>query len=99
MHQSETITSTELADLLGLSHCSIHSTLVRRPDRLPPPIRIPGASRLIWLKSDVYSWLDQFKTKPATRRRGRPLKQPSDVTTRSELEKRGQQRLTVDNAQ
>lgn len=96
---SDTLTSTQLADLLGLSHCSIHSTLARRPHRLPPPIRIPGASRLVWLKSDVYAWLNQFKAEPLKRRRGRPLKQPSDATVRAELEKRGQQRLTVDTAQ
>ena len=69
-----TITSSELAAILGLSPNTIHSALIRRPDRLPPPIRIPGANRLIWRRSDVDAWIDAFQSQPANLRRGRPLK-------------------------
>jgi len=74
-----TLNSTELAALLCLSPLSIHSTLVRRPDRLPPPIRVPGSSRLVWLEADVLAWLESHKSKveAAPRKRGRPFKQPA----------------------
>jgi predicted DNA-binding transcriptional regulator AlpA len=73
-----TLNSTDLAELFCLSPLSIHSTLVRRPDRLPPPIRVPGSSRLLWLESDVLAWLESHKSKAesAPRKRGRPFKQP-----------------------
>ena len=68
-----TLTTTQLAQYLGLSPLSIGSILVRRPDRLPPPCRVPGSRRLIWLKVDVDNWLMQHRQtdKP---KRGRPTK-------------------------
>jgi len=73
-----TLNSVELAELLCLSPLSIHSMLVRRPDRLPPPIRVPGSSRLVWLEADVMAWLELHKSKveSAPRKRGRPFKKP-----------------------
>lgn len=78
---TRTLNSTELAELFCLSPLSIHSTLVRRPDRLPPPIRVPGSSRLLWLESDVLTWLESHKVKVAStpRKRGRPHKQPKSI--------------------
>jgi predicted DNA-binding transcriptional regulator AlpA len=77
-----TLNKTELAELLRLSPHSIHSTLVRRPDRLPPPIRVPGSKRLVWLAPDVMSWLKlhQAKVALASRKRGRPHKQPTSIS-------------------
>lgn len=73
-----------LAGLLGLSPHSIHAMLCRHPDRLPPPIRIPGSSRLLWLESDVMDWLKSHQTAPATvkRGRGRPRKAEQVAATR-----------------
>lgn len=75
---TRTLNSTKLAKLLCLSPQTIHPTLNRRPDRLPQPIRTPGSSRLIWLESDVLSWLESHKSKTETapRKRGRPHKKP-----------------------
>lgn len=78
-----TITSSELAAILGLSPNTIHSALVRRPDRLPPPIRIPGSNRLIWRRKDVDTWIDAFQSQPANPIRGRPLKVAVEAGGRS----------------
>ena len=77
-----TLNSLQLAELLSLSPLTIHSTLVRRPDRLPPPVREPGSNRLAWLESDVMSWLEshQAKVASAPRKRGRPCKQPKTIS-------------------
>lgn len=72
---TETLGSADLAAILGLSPYSLHSALSRRPERLPRPVRIPGARRLLWRRQDVEAWLAQYaQPAPAKRGRGRPTK-------------------------
>lgn len=55
-----TITIEELAAALGKKTSTIYQDLHRRPESVPPPLRIPGTRKLLWLRSDVEQWLRQF---------------------------------------
>lgn len=83
MHK-KTINAYQLAEIVGLSPYSIHSTLVRRPERLPPPIKVPGSNKLLWYVHEVYDWLERFRVTPTQepRRRGRPRKMASSGNNR-----------------
>lgn len=70
----KTIGTARLGELMGLSPFSVHSALSRRPDRFPPPIRVPGSNKLIWDEDEVIAWLKQYQQRPAIKRRGRPTK-------------------------
>jgi len=74
-------TIEDLAKVLRRAPASLHSDLSRNPASVPPPIRIPGARRLLWDPAKVQDWLAGFATVPApakeektNRRRGRPTK-------------------------
>jgi len=79
----ELLTAERLAPLLNLSKTTVEAAATRRPDRLPPPVLIPGGRRM-WLKSTVYAWLKSLEVgtcAPAVveaelvkRGRGRPRK-------------------------
>lgn len=55
-----TLTLDELAETLGKAPNTIYQDLHRKPDRVPPPLRVPGTRKLLWLRSDVEAWLRQF---------------------------------------
>lgn len=58
-------TIDELADFLKKSRATIYSDLTRRPHALPPRVRIPGSSKVLF--KDPPAWLAQFveaATKP-----------------------------------
>lgn len=52
----ELLTAAGLAPLLNLSKSTVEAAATRRPDRLPPPVQIPGGRRM-WLRSTVFQWL------------------------------------------
>lgn len=65
--------------------CDIH----RRPNTLPPPLRLPGHRRPLWLESDVLRWVRSFAVYPdqldparPKRGRGRPSKREQAEATR-----------------
>ena len=62
-----------LGVLLHKTTATVWCDLSRAPERLPPPIRIPGTRKALWLESAVLAWLQerQVQAKP---RRGRPTK-------------------------
>jgi hypothetical protein len=51
-----------LAPLLRRSVSTIKIDASRRPDSLPPRLKIPGSGRLLWLESDVLAWLLSCRT-------------------------------------
>jgi len=57
-----TLTPKDLAPLLGRAESTIKTDVRRRPDTLPPRLRIPGSNRLIWLEKDVVAWLNKCRT-------------------------------------
>ncbi len=73
------LTVKTLAILLGRTEGAIRNDLSRKPQQLPPPIRIGGLVR--FRQPDVDNWLDTLAKKQhgcinehLKRRRGRPTK-------------------------
>lgn len=56
IHGDELLIAAALAPLLNLSKSTVEADVTRRPDRLPPPVQIPGGRRM-WLRSTVFQWL------------------------------------------
>lgn len=52
-----TLTVEDLAPLLHRSVETLRRDVNRRPESLPPRLRIPGSKRLLWLEQDVAEWL------------------------------------------
>lgn len=57
----------DLAPLLGRAVSTIKTDVRRRPQTLPPRLRIPGSNRLVWLEADVVEWIEEQRK--ASRRR------------------------------
>ena len=73
--QDRTLDAAELgARYLYKTEGTIWSDLARAPDRLPPPVRIPGTRKTLWLESEVIDWLQKHSTGKAAPKRGRPTK-------------------------
>lgn len=58
----KTLTAEDLAPILHRTVETIKTDARRRPQSLPPRLRIPGSSRLLWLESDVNEWLNKCRT-------------------------------------
>lgn len=58
----KTIGPEELSALIHREVATIKSDVNRRPDTLPPRLRIPGSKKLLWLESDVQEWLAKCRT-------------------------------------
>lgn len=55
-----------LVPLLHRSLLTIKADVSRRPETLPPRLRIPGSTKPLWLESDVLTWLESCReAKPA----------------------------------
>ena len=51
--------------LVPLLHRTIKTIKVdarARPDTLPPRLVIPGSARLLWLETDVWTWINSCRT-------------------------------------
>ena len=55
----KTIGVEELAKLLHRQPETILSDARRRPETLPPILRIPKTRTLIWLEEDVIAWIKE----------------------------------------
>lgn len=55
----KTLGPEDLAPLLHRSVTTIKVDCRRRPQSLPPRLRIPGSSKLLWLETDVVQWLQK----------------------------------------
>lgn len=49
----------DLAPLLGRAVSTIKTDVRRRPDSLPPRLKIPGSNRLVWVEADVIEWINE----------------------------------------
>jgi hypothetical protein len=58
----------ELAAMIRRAPTTIKTDLSRKPESLPPRLRMPGHSKPLWLKSDVIAWLHQCRDDPNVRR-------------------------------
>lgn len=49
----------DLAPLLGRAASTIKTDVRRRPESLPPRLKIPGSNRVQWLEADVVEWIEE----------------------------------------
>ena len=73
----KTIGPKELAELLHKSVPSITCDATRNPGVLPPRIIIEGSRALLWLESDVISWIDEARKKGREHCKKAPTKKES----------------------
>lgn len=66
-----TIGVEELATMIRRAVPSIKSDLIRKPESLPPRVKMPGSKKLLWLKSDVIEWLHQCRESNQPKETGR----------------------------
>ena len=52
-----------LAALLHKTVATIRADAQRRPQSLPPRMRIPDSRKLLWLEEDVLKWLDKHRSR------------------------------------
>jgi len=52
-----------LASLLHKTVATIRADAQRRPQSLPPRMRIPDSRKLLWLEEDVMKWLDKHRSR------------------------------------
>jgi predicted DNA-binding transcriptional regulator AlpA len=62
MTDTKTLGPRELATILKKGVDTIKTDSRRRPETLPPRLKIPGSNRLLWLESDVVAWLQACRT-------------------------------------
>jgi len=58
MDSIKTIGVDGLSKILLRAGSSIRADVCRKPESLPPRIKMPSSSRLLWLESDVLEWLE-----------------------------------------
>lgn len=51
----------QLAPLLQREVRTLKADVSRRPDSLPPRLRIPLSNKLLWLEADVLAWLNSCR--------------------------------------
>lgn len=51
------LTIDDLAKILRRSPSTIRCDVTRRPETLPPPVRVPGGRRVLWREEDVQAWI------------------------------------------
>ena len=59
----KTLNVQELSTLLNRKVDTIYEDRRRRPQSLPPCLKIPGTSKLLWLESTVEEWLQNCEEK------------------------------------
>ena len=57
----KTMTAEDLAPILQRSVRTIKADVIRRPETLPPSIKIPGSKCRFWLEADVKAWLEKCR--------------------------------------
>jgi predicted DNA-binding transcriptional regulator AlpA len=59
--EAKLLTVADLARLLHKAKRTIEVDVTRRPEALPPRLKIPGSRKVLWLESDVHRWLDSLR--------------------------------------
>jgi hypothetical protein len=63
MSDLKILEAEDLVPILRRTAGTIKADARRRPQTLPPRLRIPGSSKLIWLERDVIEWLEGCREK------------------------------------
>ncbi len=80
---------SQLGEILGRSVGALRNDLSRNPARLPAPIRIGQAGRLLrWRQKDVQVWIDQLAAEQQSSPRQKKRRRPGRPT-KSEQIRRG----------
>ncbi len=82
----------ELASFLKKHKTSLYSDLRRNPGAVPPPIRLPGSSRLLWDPDFVKGWVRQFQTGTTTICHVQPFLNSSEMPPAPAKRSRGRPR-------
>lgn len=53
------MTVDDLAGVLRRSPKTVRSDVTRRPETLPPRVRVPGGRKVLWRAADVAAWLEE----------------------------------------
>ena len=61
INEIKILTVDDLSPLLRRTIRSIKADASRRPESLPPRVRIPQSNALIWFEKDVLEWLDNCR--------------------------------------
>ena len=61
MTSLETITIQQLAEILNRSPSTIATEVSKSPHKLPPRLKLPGSRKVLWLKSDVEDWINEYR--------------------------------------
>lgn len=61
MQTVETLTINDLAKLIHRSPATIAAEVTRAPHKLPPRLRLPHSRRVLFLKSDVEAWINEYR--------------------------------------
>lgn len=59
MSELELLGVDDLARILHRSVKTVRSDVTRRPETLPPRVRVPGGRKVLWRAADVASWLEE----------------------------------------
>lgn len=65
----KTLGIDEVAELLHKSPRTVREDLRRRPNAIPPTLRIPGSRTTLWLEETVRDWLKSCESKAVGRPR------------------------------
>lgn len=65
----KTLGPDDLALVLRRTVETIKTDCRRKPHSLPPRLKIPGSTRLIWLEADVIAWMHSCRTGPKLKAR------------------------------
>ena len=57
----ETLTIKQLAGILNRSPATIATEVSKAPHKLPPRLRLPGSRKVLWLRSDVEEWINEYR--------------------------------------
>lgn len=59
MNGLELLDIVDLARILRRSVNTVRSDVTRRPETLPPRVRVPGGRKVLWRAQDVAAWLEE----------------------------------------
>lgn len=66
INEIKIITPEDLVPILHRELETIKTDARRRPQSLPPRLKIPGSAKLLWLEQDVIEWINNCRTNKTT---------------------------------
>jgi len=62
-NQRQILGPDELADMLGMAASTLKRDAHRKPEKLPPRVKMPGTNRMAWKLATVQAWIAQLEEK------------------------------------